>query len=74
MNLSEACQTLGVSPSGYHAHRRKHQRPRRRHDEQLATEIRAAFTTLIHRSGFPILAIVNECLAKAPRQPPHAPA
>jgi transposase InsO family protein len=44
MNLAQACQTLGVSRSGYHAHLRKHQRPRRRQDAQLATEIRTAFT------------------------------
>ena len=30
MNPAQACQTLGVSRSGYHAHLRKHQRPPRR--------------------------------------------
>ncbi len=44
MNLAKACQALGVSRSGYHAHLRKDQHPRRRQDAQLASEIRAAFS------------------------------
>jgi hypothetical protein len=44
MNLAKACQALGVSRSGYHAHLRKHERPRRRQDAQLAIDVRAAFT------------------------------
>jgi transposase InsO family protein len=55
MNLAQACQTLGVSCSGYHAHLRKHQRPRRRQDAQLATEIRAAFTASRGTYGSPRL-------------------
>lgn len=43
MNLTEACLALEVSRSGYHAHLRKHHRPRQRQDQQLALEIRAAF-------------------------------
>ena len=55
MNLAQACQTLGVSRSGFHAHLRKHQRPRRRQDAQLATEIRAAFTASRGTYGSPRL-------------------
>jgi transposase InsO family protein len=55
MNLAKACQTLGVSRSGYHAHLRKHQRPRRRQDAQIATEIRAAFTASRGTYGSPRL-------------------
>lgn len=55
MNLAQACQTLGVSRSGFHAHLRKHQRPRRLQDAQLATEIRAAFTASRGTYGSPRL-------------------
>lgn len=55
MNLSHACQALGVSRSGYHAHLHKHQRPRRRQDAQLANEIRAAFATSRSTYGSPRL-------------------
>lgn len=55
MNLSLACQTLSVSRSGYHAHLRKPQRPRRRKDAQLASEIRAAFTASRQTYGSPRL-------------------
>jgi transposase InsO family protein len=55
MNLAQACQILGVSRSGFHAHLRKHQRPRRRQDAQLATEIRAAFTASRGTYGSPRL-------------------
>ncbi|MBK8091022.1 MAG: IS3 family transposase [Verrucomicrobiaceae bacterium] len=55
MNLAQACQTLGVSRSGFHAHLHKHQRPRRRQDAQLATEIRAAFTASRGTYGSPRL-------------------
>ena len=55
MNLAQACQTLGVSRSGFHAHLRKHLRPRRRQDAQLATEIRAAFTASRGTYGSPRL-------------------
>jgi putative transposase len=55
MNLSFACQTLGVSRSGYHAHLRKPQRPRRRQDARLATEIRAAFAASRNTYGSPRL-------------------
>jgi hypothetical protein len=50
MNLTEACVTLNVGRSGYHAHLRKHQRPRRRQDAQLATEIRALLKAAIEKS------------------------
>ena len=55
MNLAQACKTLGVSRSGYHAHLRKHQRPRRCQDAQLTTEIRAAFTASRGTYGSPRL-------------------
>ena len=55
MSLTEACDTLNVSRSGYHAHLRKHQRPRRRQDAQLATEIRAAFSASRQTYGSPRL-------------------
>jgi len=53
MNLTHACQALGVSRSGYHAHLRKHLRPRRRQDAQLATEICAAFAASRSTYGSP---------------------
>lgn len=55
MNLSEACQALSVSRSGYHAHLHKHERPRRRQDAQLATELREAFNASRHTYGSPRL-------------------
>ena len=55
MNLSLACQTLGVSRSGYHAHLHKHRRPRRLQDSQLAAEIRTAFTASRRTYGSPRL-------------------
>ena len=55
MNLTAACQALSVSRSGYHAHLRKSQRPRRRQDAQLAGEIRAAFTASRQTYGSPRL-------------------
>ncbi|MBL9183627.1 MAG: IS3 family transposase [Verrucomicrobiaceae bacterium] len=55
MNLAKACHALGVSRSGYHAHLRKHERPRRCQDDQLAIEIRAAFTASRNTFGSPRL-------------------
>ena len=55
MNLAKACHALGVSRSGYHAHLRKHERPRRCQDAQLAIEIRAAFTASRSTYGSPRL-------------------
>lgn len=55
MNLAQACLALGVSRSGYHAHLRKHQRPRRSQDAQLTIEIRAAFTASRSTYGSPRL-------------------
>jgi transposase InsO family protein len=55
MRLTEACDTLNVSRSGYHAHLCKHQLPRRRQDAQIATEIRAAFTASRSTYGSPRL-------------------
>jgi transposase InsO family protein len=55
MNLAQACQAFDVSRSGYHAHLRKHQRPRRRQDAQLASEIHTAFTASRGTYGSPRL-------------------
>lgn len=55
MNFAKACQVLGVSRSGYHAHLRKHEPPRRCQDAQLAIEIRAAFTASCSTYGSPRL-------------------
>lgn len=55
MNLAKACQALGVSRSGFHAHLRKHERPRRRQNAQLTIEIRAAFTASRSTYGSPRL-------------------
>lgn len=55
MSLAKACRALGVSRSGYHAHLRKQQRPRRRQDAQLATEIHAAFIASRATYGSPRL-------------------
>lgn len=55
MNLTEACLALEVSRSGYHAHLRKHHRPRQRQDQQLALEIRAAFAASRGTYGSPRL-------------------
>jgi transposase InsO family protein len=43
MNLTVASEVLGISRSGYHAHRHKAQRPRRREDAALSGAIREAF-------------------------------
>lgn len=53
MNLTEACQTLEVSRSGYHAHQHKHQRKRRVQDHVIATEVREAFSASRHTYGSP---------------------
>lgn len=55
MNLAKACHALGVSRSGYHAHLHKHQRPRRRQDSLLATEVHAAFSASRSTYGSPRL-------------------
>lgn len=41
--IGECCQALEVSRSGYYAHQRKPERPRRRQDEVLASGIEAEF-------------------------------
>ena len=55
MNLTETCQTLGVSRGGYQSHRQKHRRPRHREDALLAAELRVAFTASRHTYGSPRL-------------------
>lgn len=55
LDLTAACQTLEVSRSGYHAHQRKAQRPRRMQDAVVATEVRAAFVASRHTYGAPRL-------------------
>ena len=41
--VREACAALGVSESGFYAHRRKDQRPRRQQDGVIACELKAVF-------------------------------
>ena len=53
MNIREACQTLGVSPAGYYAHRHKGQRPRCTQDAILSHKITAAFDASRHTYGSP---------------------
>jgi putative transposase len=53
MNIREACQTLGVSPAGYYAHRHKDQRPRSIQDAVLSPKITAAFDASRHTYGSP---------------------
>jgi transposase InsO family protein len=53
MNLTEACQTLAVSRSGYHAHKLKHRRPRLIEDTALAAEVHTAFQLGRHAYGAP---------------------
>ena len=55
MSLSDACQALGVSRSGYYAHLRKPAQPRRRLDAHLGAQIREAFTASRHTYGSPRL-------------------
>jgi len=55
MNLTEACHTLGVSRSGYHAHLRKPRLKRRTQDARLATEIHHAFIASHRTYGSPRL-------------------
>lgn len=53
MNLTEACQALGVSRSGFHAHGHKQQRQRHLEDAALASAVRAAFHVGRHAYGSP---------------------
>jgi putative transposase len=55
MNLAEACCALEVSRSGYHAHLRKAQRPRRVQDAELARELQEAFLSSRRTYGSPRL-------------------
>ena len=55
MNLTEVCDVLGVSRSGYHAHLRKSQRQRRTQDALLALEVREAFAASRCTYGSPRL-------------------
>ncbi|GEP46483.1 transposase [Brevifollis gellanilyticus] len=55
MNLTQACQALQVSRSGYHAHLRKCQRPRRIQDASLAAEIHTCFDASRRTYGSPRL-------------------
>jgi putative transposase len=61
MDLSEACLTLEVSRSGYHAHLRKAQRTRRLQDTLLAREVRQAFEASRRTYGSPRLRQVLRC-------------
>jgi transposase InsO family protein len=55
MNVSEACVALGVSRSGYYAHRRKAQSKRRREDAELGPKVREAFVSSRGSYGSPRL-------------------
>ena len=69
MYLTEACITLNVSRSGYHAHPRKHPPPHRRQVAQLATEIRAAFCASRQTHA----RVKPPRVPKAPLRPTHHP-
>ena len=47
------CQTLGVSRTGYYAHRQKHRRPRRLQDQKLAAQITPLFQQSRRTYGSP---------------------
>jgi putative transposase len=55
VDLTEACLTLEVSRSGYHAHLRKAQRTRRRQDILIAREVQEAFEASRRTYGSPRL-------------------
>ena len=55
INLSEACDTLEVSRSGYHAHVRKPERVRRMQDTLIAAELHEAFLSSRRTYGSPRL-------------------
>lgn len=55
LDLTAACETLEVSRSGYYAHQRKPQRPRRVQDTLVAGEVRDAFSKSRHTYGAPRL-------------------
>lgn len=55
MNLTEACEVLEVSRSGYHAHLQKAGRPRRLEDTAIAMEMREAFHASRRTYGSPRL-------------------
>lgn len=56
------CQTLGVSRTGYYAHRQKPQRPRRVQDQKLAAQITPLFQQSRRTYGSPRL---QEALRRA---------
>jgi putative transposase len=49
----EVAEALGVSSSGFYAHQRKAERPRRRHDGALAPLIAASFAASRRTYGSP---------------------
>ena len=53
--MRDACAALGVSPSGFYAHRHKAERLRRREDGVLADAIKSAFEDSRHTYGSPRL-------------------
>jgi transposase InsO family protein len=55
MDVSEACEVLGISRSGYYAHRRKPQAKRRSEDAVLGPEVREAFQASRGNYGSPRL-------------------
>jgi transposase InsO family protein len=55
MNVCDACAALGVSRSGYYAHRRKPQARRRAEDAELGPKVREAFVASRGNYGSPRL-------------------
>lgn len=55
LDIREACEVLGISRSGYYAHRKKSLRPRRAGDVALGEEVRNAFAASRSNYGTPRL-------------------
>lgn len=51
ITIRDACQALGVSESGFYAHRHKPQRPRRQQDERIVREMKEVFEQNYHCYG-----------------------
>ncbi len=55
ITIRDDCQALGVSESGFYAHRHKPQRPRRQQDERIVHEMKQVFEQNYHCYGSPRL-------------------
>ena len=53
--VRETCSALGVSESGFYAHRRKEERPRRQQDAIIAREMKEVFDKNYRCYGSPRL-------------------